>query len=259
MRLRDLSTHSYGSDRSQVAELFLPGGTGPHPVAVVVHGGYWRARYDRSLMTELCVDLAERGWAAWNLEYRRVGAGGGWPETFLDVAAGVDALAGSGAPLDLSRVAAVGHSAGGQLAAWAAARPRLPAGAVGAAPRVRVRALVSQAGVLDLRLAATLEPSAEPTRGLLGDPERNADAYAHASPREHLPLGVPQLLLHGDRDNTVSMRIAQSYAERARETGDDVALVVLPETGHFEHIDPRSDAWHVACEWLARYASAARS
>jgi acetyl esterase/lipase len=253
------SHHAFGGDPSQVAELFVPDRAGPHAVAVVVHGGYWRARFGRSLMTELCLDLAARGWAAWNLEYRRVGAGGGWPETLVDVAAGVDALADLDVPLDLERVAAIGHSAGGQLAAWAAARPRLPADAPGARPRVRVGALVSQAGVLDLRLASELTPSDEPTRALLGDPRANSDAYAVASPRELLPLGVPQLLLHGDRDDTVSMRIAESYAERAWETGDECELVVLPGTGHFEHIDPRSQAWRVACAWLEGYASAARS
>lgn len=210
-------------------------------------------------MNELCVDLAAHGLAAWNLEYRRVGGGGGWPETFLDVAAGVDALADLPAPLDLGRVAAVGHSAGGQLAVWAAARPKLPAGSAGSDPRVRIGAVVSQAGVLDLRLAAELHPSDEPTRALLGDPATNAEAYDVASPAEHLPLGLPQLLLHGNRDETVSMRIAESYAARARETGDPCELVVLPDTGHLEHIDPGSDAWRVAREWLEAYASAARS
>ncbi|HXG77248.1 MAG TPA: hypothetical protein VNJ53_11815, partial [Gaiellaceae bacterium] len=111
---------AYGPDPSQVAEAFLPAGHGPHPVVVVVHGGYWRARYDRSLMEALCEDLAAHGLAAWNLEYRRVGAGGGWPATLADVAAGVDALAGLDAPLDLARVAAVGHSADGHLTFWAA-------------------------------------------------------------------------------------------------------------------------------------------
>ncbi len=210
-------------------------------------------------MNDLCVDLAEHGVAAWNLEYRRVGAGGGWPETFLDVADGVDALAELPAPLDLERVAAVGHSAGGQLAAWAAARPKLPLGAPGAEPRVRIGAVVSQAGVLDLSLGAALSPSAEPTRALLGDPEMSADAYAVASPIEHLPLGVPQLVLHGERDETVSLRIAQSYAGHAREAGDTCELAVLPATGHFEHIDAGSEAWRIAREWLLRYASAARS
>ena len=254
------SLHPYGRDPSQVGELFLPEQlTGPHPVVVVFHGGYWRARYDRSLMTSLCLDLAAHGLAAWNLEYRRVGGGGGWPKTLLDVAAGVDALAELEAPLDLERVAAVGHSAGGHLAMWAAARARLPAGAPGAAPRVRIGAVVSQAGVLDLRLAAALTPSAEPTRALLGDPAEMPDAYDAASPAEHVPLGIPQLVLHGDRDETVSMRIAESYAARARDVGDPCELLVLPATGHFEHIDAGSEAWRIAREWLARYASAARS
>src|SRR5438128_11681154 len=110
-------------------------------------------------MTELCLDLAAHGLAAWNLEYRRVGAGGGWPETFTDVAAGTDALSDLEL-LDSERVVAVGHSAGGHLAFWLAARPTLPADAPGAAPRVRIRAAVSQAGVLDLLLAARLAPSA---------------------------------------------------------------------------------------------------
>ena len=123
--------HSYGGSPSEVGELFVPSGAGPHPVAVVVHGGYWRAQYDRSLMEGLCLDLAAHGMVAWNLEYRRVGGGGGWPQTFLDVAAGVDALADVAAALDLSRVVAVGHSAGGQLALWAAARGTLPAEAPG--------------------------------------------------------------------------------------------------------------------------------
>ena len=118
----------------------MPQGAGPHPVAVVVHGGYWRARYDRSLTTELCLDLADRGLAAWNVEYRRVESGGGWPETFEDVAAGVDALADLDAALDLERVVAIGHSAGGQLVFWAAARPMLPQDAPDARPRVRVTA-----------------------------------------------------------------------------------------------------------------------
>ena len=121
----------------------------------MIHGGFWRARYGRKLMHPVCRDLASRGWAAWNLEYRRLGrlSGGGWPTTFDDVAAGVDHLAELAAPLDLSRIVAIGHSAGGHLAAWAAARPRLPGCAPGAAPRVPVTAVVSQAGVVDLRLA----------------------------------------------------------------------------------------------------------
>ncbi len=253
------AVHAYGLDPSQVAELFLPETDGPHAVVVVVHGGYWRARYDRSLMTDLCLDLAAHGLAAWNLEYRRIGGGGGWPETFLDVAAGVDALASLEAPLDLENVLAVGHSAGGHLAFWASARPTLPPGAPGADPKVRIAAAVSQAGILDLRLAAALEPSAGPTAAFVGDPGARADVYELASPRARVPLGIPQLMLHGDRDETASIRISESYAAAASEAGDPCELRVLPETGHIEHIDAGSDAWGVAREWLERYASAARS
>jgi acetyl esterase/lipase len=225
----------------------------------VVHGGYWKAQYDRSLMTDICVDLAAHGLAAWNVEYRRVGGGGGWPDTFHDLAACVDFLADLEPPLDLENVVAIGHSAGGQLAFWAAARPTLPADTPGGNPRIRIGAAVSQAGVLDLVLAAGLMPSSTPTRALLGDPVKNYERYVLASPRERLPLGIPQLLLHGDRDDTVSMRVATSYAAAARAAGDPCELVVLTRTGHFEHIDPGTEAWHVARDWLLAQTSAARS
>ena len=252
-------THAYGSNPSQLGELFLPSGAEPFPVVVVIHGGYWRAQYDRSLMEGICIDLAAHGVAAWNLEYRRVGAGGGWPETFLDVAAGVDVLAELNAPLDLTQVLAVGHSAGGQLALWAASRPTLPEGTPGADPRVSIHAVVSQAGVLDLTLAAGLMPSSTPTRALLGDPKEHFGRYVLASPRERLPLGIPQLVLHGERDDTVSLRIATSYATAAQNAGDACELQVLSHTGHFEHIDAGSEAWHVARDWLVGQTSAARS
>lgn len=246
--LIERSLHRYGDDASQLGELHLPDGRGPSPVVVVLHGGYWRVAYDRSLMTALCDDLAEHGLAAWNVEYRRVGNGGGWPETFLDVAAGVDLLAELDAPFDLDRIGAVGHSAGGHLALWAAARARLPEGAPGARPRVRPRAVVSQAGVADLRLASVTSPSDEPTQALLGDA---SDVFALASPRELVPLGVDQLVLHGDRDETVAIEIAHAYAGAATAAGDPCDLRVLPGVGHFEHIDASSETWAIAREWLA--------
>ena len=214
---------------------------------MVVHGGYWKAAYDRSLMHGLCADLAAHGLAAWNLEYRRVGNGGGWPETFLDVAAGVDLLAALDAPLDLERVGAVGHSAGGHLALWAAARHRLPADAPGAKPVVRPRAVVSQAEFADLRLAAVTPPSDAPTRALLGE----SDVFALASPRELVPLGVDQLVLHGERDTTVALEISRAYADAAAAAGDPCALRILPRAGHFEHIDPSSEEWRIARDWLS--------
>jgi acetyl esterase/lipase len=251
-RAIERSLHRYGDDSSQHGELLVPDGRGPHRVVVVIHGGYWKARYDRSLMTGLCEDLARRGIAAWNLEYRRVGNGGGWPDTFLDVAAGVDLLCDIEEPLDLERVGAIGHSAGGQLALWTAARATLPHVAPGASPRVVPRAVVSQAGVADLRLAAVLRPSDEPTRALLGGfPDDHRERYAYASPHECVPLGVEQLILHGDRDETVSIEVSKSYAAAAVAAGDQCELRVLRRTGHFEHIDASSDAWRTGRDWLA--------
>src|SRR6478672_2621297 len=167
-------TIPYAPGPHRFGELTLPGGP-PRGVVVVVHGGFWRHAYDLSLGRPLAADLAAAGFAAWNVEYRRVGGGGGWPATFDDVAAAVDALAGPvqaavGEELALDRVVALGHSAGGQLAAWLAARPGLPPGAPGANPRVTLRGAVSQAGVLDLVDAAEQGLGEGAVPDLLGGP-----------------------------------------------------------------------------------------
>lgn len=229
---RPPALHPYGRGRSRFGELFLPAGEPPHRVAVVLHGGFWRRRYDRTLMHPLCRDLAALGWAAWNLEYRRLGpfVRGGWPATFDDVSAGVDHLAELPG-LDLSTVVAVGHSAGGHLALWAATRE---------APRVSVTHVVGQAAVSDLREAARLGLSGGVAGRLVGHRD---DRYPLASPAERLPLGVPQLLVHGDEDGIVPVAMSLRYYELATAAGDTVELVVLPGTGHFEHLDPRSEAW----------------
>lgn len=239
--------HRYGGDPSQVADLYLPGGAGPWPVAVVVHGGYWRERYDRSLMTAVCADLAGRGWAAWNLEYRRIAGGrGGCPATFDDVAAGIDHLAdvrSAGAPIDIRRVVTIGHSAGGHLALWAATRER---------PRVAVTAVVGQAAVSDLARASRLGLSNGAADELMGGPpDRLAERYATASPIERLPLGVPALLVHGGRDDTVPVALSRDLHTAAVAAGDDCELVVLEHDGHFEHIDPATAAWDTVTRWTA--------
>lgn len=234
---------SYGAGRSRFGELHLPEREGPRPVAVLLHGGFWRRRFDRTLMDGLCRDLATSGWTAWNLEYRRLGflAGGGWPATFEDVAAGIDHLE-TLQGVDLGTVAAIGHSAGGHLALWAATRER---------PRVRVTHVVAQAAVADLREAARLGLSGDAVAKLLGGlPDRRSERYAAASPIERLPLGVPQLLVHGEEDGIVPVSMSLRYHDAALAAGDPVELVVLPATGHFEHLDPRSDAWAAVRDWL---------
>jgi acetyl esterase/lipase len=252
-----VARHSYGERRDQFGELTRPAGTqAPWPVAVLIHGGYWRSKYDLRLEDPLVPDLAGRGWAVWNLEYRRLGwrSRGGWPATVEDVAAGIDHLGRLDAPLDLARVVAIGHSAGGHLALWAAARRGLPAGAPGAEPAVRLCAAVAQAGVVDLREAARLGLSRGAARSLLGGPPGKLPRrYDLASPIERLPLGVPQLLIHGDADDAVPLELSRRYAERARDAGDPCELVELQGCGHFEHLDPSSHAWGVVTGWLEQH------
>jgi acetyl esterase/lipase len=238
--------HHYGRARSHFGELFLPDGDGPFPVAVVLHGGFWRAQYGRKLMRPLCEDLRARGWAAWNLEYRRLGplSGGGWPNTLVDIARGIDHLADIATPcsLDLDRVVAIGHSAGGHLAMWAASRIE---------PRVPITGAVSQAGVVDLREAWERRLSKGVVRRFLGGtPEERPERYAIASPAEHLPLGVPLLLTHGTLDDTVPAEMSRRFAERARDEGDDCVIVELAGEGHFGHIDPANPLWGAVVEWL---------
>lgn len=237
------TVHRYGDDRSQLGELFLPAGAQDAPVAVVIHGGFWRDAYDRSLMAGLCEDLADAGWAAWNLEYRRLGGGGGWPETFEDVSAGIDRLSSLAGPeLDLGTVVTIGHSAGGHLALWAAARQR---------PGIRVTGAVAQAGVVDLVEGTRLGLSRGVTAELLGAlPAEAPERYALASPAALVPLGVPQLLVHGGRDEIVPVAMSRSYAETAANAGDRVDLVIHDQLGHFEHLDPRSSAWISVRDWL---------
>jgi acetyl esterase/lipase len=198
-------------------------------------------------------DLADRGWAAWNLEYRRLGprSRGGWPATFEDVAVGIDHLGTLDEPLDLARIVAIGHSAGGQLALWAAARRGLPPGAPGADPRVRLAGAVAQAGVVDLREAARLGLSRHAAERLLGGPpEKWPGRYDLASPLERLPLGLPQLLVHGDADDVVPIGLARGYADRAAYAGDPCELVELAGCGHAEHLDPGSRAWAPVVKWM---------
>ena len=235
--------HRYGDDPSQVAELHLPSGPGPHPVAVVLHGGYWQTQYGKLVCRPLARSLAATGYAAWNLEYRRLGdgrgGGGGWPMTFQDVADGIDELAGLPVPLDLSRVTLVGHSAGGQLALWAASRPWLPATAVGAAPRVLASRVLALAPVTDLARARV---HAEQLLG--GTAAEVPDRWGQADPVAAGAPGIPALVVHPVDDETVPVARSREYAAA---TG--CSLVETPG-GHRDPIDPSSAAWAAARHWL---------
>ncbi len=239
---------SYGSDPVQNGDLFLPSGVRKPPVVVLVHGGFWSMPYDKSLMEKLAGDLQQHGFAVWNIEYRRLDApGSGWPGEFQDVADAVDhltAFAKDGIELDLSRVASVGHSAGGHFALWIAGRHHIAAGQPGASPRVTVKAAVGQAPVPDLVRGFDTNVGHGVVKTLMGgSPEDVAQRYAAGSPRALLPLGVRQLIVHGDADHIVPLDLSKHYVDEARAVHDAIRLEVLPGVGHFEHIDPSTAAW----------------
>jgi acetyl esterase/lipase len=224
----------YGPEPLQFGDLRLPAGDGPHPVAVVVHGGYWQAIYNLTHAGHLCVDLARHGIASWNVEYRRLGdPGGGWRGTFDDVLLAVDHLTelARAYPLDLGRVVVVGHAAGGQLALWAAPRTR-----------VRLRGVVSLAGVVDLHTLDRVGADRGIARRLLGGaPGEVPERWHEASPREQLPWPVPTVLVCGTED--VHWGPNEATAAAAGDAGGDVELVALPGAGHFELVDPAAAEW----------------
>jgi acetyl esterase/lipase len=248
---------AYGPLPLQFGELRLPGGPGPHPVLVTLHGGFWRARYDLAYFGVVCDALADAGVATWNVEYRRLGhEGGGWPGTLQDVAAAVDYVRELAAhfALDLEHVGALGHSAGGHLALWAAGRARISGASVlSAAQPLSLRCAVALAGVCDLRRAWELRLSSNVTEDFLGGtPQSVPERYAAASPADLLPLGVPQALIHGTEDDSVPYEISAGYHKVARAAGDEVALVTLAGAGHFEMVDPATPEWAAVREVVLR-------
>ena len=236
----------YGSDPSQFGELYLPKKPGPHPVVVLVHGGCWLAEYGLNLMGQMAAELRDKGLAVWNLEYRRLGNGGGWTGTFEDVALGTDFLK-TIAPefgLDLSRLITVGHSAGGHLALWLAARRNLPdTSPLYVKDSLPVNGVVSLAGIPDLITGVEQNICFGACEELVGgSPEEVPDRYEQASPLELLPLGVPQWHLSGIEDQIVPTAYLKEYVEVATQY-NEVKLEVLPNAGHFELIYPTTSTW----------------
>lgn len=237
---------AYGGGPLQFGDLRLPQGRGPHPVVIVIHGGCWYSEYDLKHIAAFSAALTRMGVATWSLEYRRIGdAGGGWPGTFEDVARGADylrVLAGT-YPLDLRRVVAVGHSAGGQLALWLAARKRLPKDSpLYTSDPLPMRGVLSLAGITDLR-GYGAGCGGTVTKLLGGSPAEVPLRYRQTSPIELLPLRVKQRLIHGLLDQIVPPEQSKDYEVAAKRSGDDVRLVTVSEAGHFDLIAPQSSAW----------------
>ncbi|GGH95644.1 alpha/beta hydrolase [Arthrobacter liuii] len=247
--------YEYGEDPSQWGELFLPdppAGGMHRGVVVVIHGGYWRSQYGAELGEPLAKDLADHGMAAWNLEYRRAGNGGGWPGTFLDILAGIDKLAVLAEPhsLDLGKVVALGHSAGGHLAVWAAGRDRL--GDLGLPDYsqvedgndgVRLTGVVSQSGVLNLAEAERLRLSNGAVANLLGGPPSEFPGrHRLADPMAALPLDIPVYAVHSKDDVDVPLSMSTTYVE-ASSSGPTPAELVMVPGDHFALIDVTSEAY----------------
>ena len=225
---------AYGGDENQFIDLRLPKAKGPHALAIAIHGGYWRAKYDLVYMGHLCAALAAKGIATANIEYRRVGdAGGGWPGTFADVRATYQFLA-QNAPkynFDVQRIVAIGHSAGGQL------------GLCLAAHETGVKAVVSLAGVVDLQRAYRLHLSNDAVVEFLGGtPAEVADHYREADPMK-LAISARQWLVHGAADDIVPPDFSIDYTSAKHKMKEDARLLQIARAGHFEVVDPGSAAW----------------
>lgn len=240
----------YGPAPSQIAELFLPKAKGPRPVVILLHGGCFLKQYEGFAQTSaLAADLAGRGYAVWNVEYRKLGEpGAGYPGTFQDVGAAVDRLRIEAPKYDLNleRVVAVGHSAGGHLALWAASRGRLPADSpLRVAEPLKIGAVVSLAGIGDLQGQGKVFalPCGDDTLDRLLDTAHRIAPYADTSPGALLPSGARVVMVHGVFDPVMPPYTGRDYALKVRASGDRAEVVTIPDAAHFDLVIPTTPAW----------------
>ena len=249
VRLPAIPAHcrlAYGPAPDQFGDLYLPLSPGPYPVVILLHGGCWRAQFGLAPLGQLCTAFTHAGLAVWNLEYRRLGNGGGWPYTLRDAASGAAFLQSIAVhyALDMARVVAVGHSAGGHLALWLAGRHHLPSDSpLWVAEAMQVHGVVSLAGIPDLAAGVQRQICRGACQELVGGlPDEVPERYQHASPISLLPLGVPQWHLVGVHDPLVPADYVQQYVAVARQH-DEVHLDLLPDAGHFDLVVPTTAAW----------------
>jgi len=249
----------YGPGHLQFGDLWIGEVRGGRrvPLVVFLHGGWWRSEYDLAYGGHLCAALKAEGMAVWSVEYRRVGyTGGGWPMTFTDVAAGYGFLPELARryPVDLDRVVAVGHSAGGHLAFWLAGRHHVPEGSAvaGTEAWTPLRGVIALAGAVDLRLTIDLAGytvfahDKREVSGLMGgSPKEVPERYAAGNPGDLLPFGIGQTLLQGTNDGQIPGALPERWAGLARRQGDAVRVTMIPGADHFDVVDPLSAAWPV--------------
>ncbi len=251
-RPRADATVSYGPDLLQRVDVWLPAGNGPFPVVLMVHGGCWQSEIaDRSIMNWIAADLRASGIAVWNIDYRGVDRpGGGYPGTFQDAAKATDLLRENAKRfrLDTRRIIAVGHSAGGHLALWLAARPRLPKDSpLRVKAPLRVDHVISLGGLPDLKATAESPDNGcgtEVVGRLVGT--GRTDPWRDTSVPRLMPLGVPQDLINGREDRIIPYRFATQYVADAEAKGDRATLHTVPATGHVELVAPETAAWGTA-------------
>jgi acetyl esterase/lipase len=239
----------YGDDPNQFVELRFPSGKGPFPLLFVVHGGFWRSVYDLSHVGTLCAALTSKGIITCNIEYRRIGnPGGGWPGTFQDISLATQKILRTTSRdprFDRARTVIIGHSAGGHLALWLAGSQQISKESLlHTDRRLALDGAISLAGVCDLRLAwKQMLGHGVVTRLMGGTPDEHPDRYDAGSPIELLPNGSRHVLVHGTDDDTVPISQPEAFVERADKLGDRSTLVKLDGIGHYELIDPGSEAW----------------
>jgi 3-dehydroquinate dehydratase type II len=242
-----VETLSYGPAHDDVADLRIPSGPGPFPVAVLIHGGFWRNTVGRDVLDMAAVDLTRRGWATWNIEFPRTGDGGDWRATPSAVARAIDFLTtiASERSLDLSHIVAIGHGSGGQLAIRSVSNCDTP-----------IAAVVGLAPIGDLEAAHNAGVGGDSIEVFLGGtPAQTPDRYAAASPMSNLPIGVPLLVIHGDQDERIPAPISRSFAGRAADRGDTVVYHEIEGVGHRTLIEPASPAWDMIADEIDRLRS----
>jgi 3-dehydroquinate dehydratase type II len=240
-----VETITYGPHADNVGDLRVPRSEGPHPVAVLIHGGFWRTTAARDLLDPAAVDLTRRGWATWNIEFARVGSGGGFRSTAADISAAIGSLAdfAEGHDLDLDHVVVVGHGSGGHLALLAAiGTSEVPISAVAALAPIGDLEAAHEAGIGDGAVEAFMRRT----------PEQSPERHVAASPVMNLPIGVPLLIVHGDEDGRIPAEISRSFAGRAADEGDTVVYHELEGVGHEALTDPTTPAWEKVVDEIDR-------